>query len=85
MENEIELFPVDEFYSYQEYEKLTEYLKWLEKEDVLIAIQKGKLPVIVPSFGEEEKWFRDRNNRVWILIPPDYPFKGFFKKLSDVR
>ena len=85
MENKIELFQVEEFQNFQEYERLVSYLNWVEKEDVIIRIEKGKLPGIFPLFGDEEKWYRDSNNEVWILLPPDYPFKGFFMRLSDIR
>lgn len=85
MEDKIKIAPVNEFYTYQEYEELKKYLTWLLAEDILTSIEKGKLPVIVPFFGDEEKWYLDKKGCVWILIPPDYPFRGFFKRLSDIR
>jgi len=81
----MELFQVDEFHSYQEYEKLKDYLKWLVNQNILTEIENGKLPVIVPIFENEEKWYKDNENNVWVLIPPDFPFKGFFKQFSDIK
>ena len=84
MENEIELFPMKEFSDFQEFDKFCAYLKWLEKEDVITEIEKGPVPVMYSNDGNEEKWYLDRNNQIWVLIRPDYPFKGFFKQLSDI-
>lgn len=35
-------------------------------------------------FKNDDRWFEDyASNEVWRLVPPDFPFKGFFQHVKD--
>jgi hypothetical protein len=85
MENSIDLFEMKGFDSFDEFDRFKKYLDLLVDQGILTHILRGKLPILVASFTEEESlWFADAGGNTWVLLEPDYPFKGFFKKFQDI-
>lgn len=85
MENSLDLFEMKSFDSFDEFERFKKYLDMLAEKGVITRMMRGKLPILVASFTEEESlWFNDTEGNTWVLLEPDYPFKGFFKKFQDI-
>jgi hypothetical protein len=76
------LYEIEEFKSVSELDRFREYISDRVKE--------GELSEITPEehyFGRnhfsKDRWFRKADtDEVWRLVHPDFPFKGFFKKVK---
>jgi hypothetical protein len=73
-----------EFSSYSEFESFENFLKTRLFEKELEEIEPQEYFHGQSPFGlNKDRWFRNcSNDDLWRLIPPDYPFKGFFKKVT---
>lgn len=74
---------IKEFSSITEYDRFIKYLSERLYEGEIEEIEPieyyhGKKP-----WGEnKDRWFKDCSSEsVWRLVPPDFPFKGFFEKV----
>ena len=75
------LHEIDRFTSYDEFESLVKALTYM--------LQQGEIEEVEPKdvyikgyLGKRERWFKDvSSNGLWRLIPPDFPFEGFFEKI----
>ena len=74
---------IKEFNSHFEYERFTKYLVEKLSEHGLEEIEPQEYYHGKSPFGlNKDRWFRDCSSEdIWRLVPPDYPFKGFFKKV----
>ena len=77
------LAEIEEFKSYSEFKR---FKKYLSKRLMENEIKETKVKEFY--FGEnkydnlKERWFKDcSSNDIWRLVPPEFPFKGFFKKV----
>jgi hypothetical protein len=77
------LEPITEFNSISEYKQFIQNLSKRLSENEIEEIEPieyyhGKSP-----YGlNKDRWFRDCSSEdVWRLVPPDFPFKGFFDKV----
>lgn len=80
----IMLHDIKEFNSPNEFNRFVKYVSGL--------LQEGKLEEVEPqttylgndlSDVQKERWFKDKSsNDIWRLVPPDFPFKGLFKKVN---
>jgi len=75
---------IKEFSSLSEYERFTDYLAGRLSEDELEEIEPKEYYHGKSPFGlNEDRWFKDRSSTdIWRLVPPDFPFKGFFEKVG---
>jgi hypothetical protein len=78
------LEPITEFNSISEYNQFILYLSKRLSENEIEEIEPkeyfhGKSP-----YGlNKDRWFRDCSCQdIWRLVPPDFPFKGFFEKVE---
>lgn len=74
---------IKEFSSYSEFERFVEYLACRLSENEIEEIEPKEYYHGKSSFGlNGDRWFKESlSGDVWRLIPPDYPFKGFFENV----
>lgn len=74
---------INEFNSFSEYERFIEYLSKRISENEIEEIEPQEYYSGKSPYGlNNDRWFKDNsNNEIWRLVPPDFPFKGFFKKV----
>ena len=72
-----------EFSSNLEFESFESYLNKRLFENELEEIEPVEYYHGRSPFGlNKDRWFRESlNGDIWRLVPPDYPFKGFFEKV----
>jgi hypothetical protein len=75
---------IKEFNSHSEYEKFIKYLAIRLIENEIEEIEPKEYYHGKNSFGlNKDRWFKDSLSKdIWRLVPPDYPFKGFFEKVK---
>ena len=75
---------IKEFSSHSEYERFTKYLTERLSEEEIEEVEPKEYYHGKSSFGlDEDRWFKDCSSEdIWRLVPPDYPFKGFFEKVE---
>jgi hypothetical protein len=71
---------IEEFASLDEFQRFQRYLaEWIESGE-LAEIRVLKRYASFTSF--DEQWFKCRDcHKRWRLVHPDFPFKGFFRKV----
>jgi hypothetical protein len=76
----VEFFEIDHFSSPREFQELRESLNSEVSEGRATRIPVGNpwAPVAL-----EEEWYALDSGEVWRLMPPDFPFKGIFKRIND--
>ena len=74
---------IKEFNTHSEYEKFIKYLTTRLIENEIEEIEPKEYYQGKSSFGlNKDRWFKDHlSEDIWRLVPPDYPFKGFFEKV----
>jgi len=75
---------IKEFTSYSEYERFAKYLADRLNEGEIEEIEPKEYYHGKSMLGiNEDRWFKERSyGDIWRLVPPDYPFKGFFEKVE---
>lgn len=84
MANNQTLEAVEGFKTFAEYEKFLLRLDEVLSIGLIFSIKKQQ-SLYTPFYGAEERWFSTKSGIVWLLIPPDYPFEGFFKPITEVK
>jgi hypothetical protein len=70
------LYDINGFASLSEFRRFEAYLNDLVANNELEVIQ---VETRFDSF--EQKWFRCKScKQIWVLVYPDYSFKGFFRR-----
>lgn len=70
-----DLQEINDFFSFNEFERFQEYLGNLVKSGELVEVQVDK-----PFAGFTEQWYKcEACSRVWRLVYPDFPFKGIWR------
>lgn len=71
------------FESQNEYERFLKYLSDRLAEGELKEVEpKEYFHGYNPWGMNRDRWFKDRSSEdIWRLVPPDFPFKGFFEKV----
>lgn len=74
---------IEEFKSIIEYNKFVKYISDRLSEREIIEIEPKEYYHGKNLWGEnKDRWFKDcSTNDLWRLVPPDFPFKGFFEKV----
>jgi hypothetical protein len=77
------LEPITEFNSLSEYKHFIDYLaKRLSENEIEELKPKEYYHGKSPYGLNKDRWFGDcSSEEVWRLVPPDFPFKGFFEKV----
>lgn len=75
---------IKEFKSHSEYERFVKYLDDRLTENELSEIEPNEYYHGKSQHGlNDDRWFKDCSSEdVWRLVPPDFPFKGFFEKVN---
>jgi hypothetical protein len=74
---------IKEFSSITEYDRFKKYLSERLSEGEIEEIEPKEYYQEKNLWGEnKDRWFKDCSSKgVWRLVPPDFPFKGFFEKV----
>ena len=70
---------IPKFHSPWDFEKFEKSINQMIADGLIkeIAVEKSYSVV-----QDQERWIQCPNGDVWRLIPPDFPFAGFFKKVD---
>jgi hypothetical protein len=74
---------IKEFDSYLEYKRFINFLSARLNENEIEEIEPKEFYLGTSPYKlNRDRWFKDCSTEdLWRLVPPDYPFKGFFKKV----
>lgn len=77
------IIEIDGFESINEFERFMHYIndEIINKELIEIPAKTAYFPN--SDLSKNERWFIDTTDDIiWRLVPPDFPFEGFFKRVD---